>query len=338
MAGVYKMTMSKKKIGLGGCATLVLLLIAGVYWVQHLLFDRTPGEYFDSAGTKIYYTTEGKQDGDAVILIHGLAAHSDINWRRPGINDLLDSDFRVVAFDLRGHGLSDHPHEPGRYGIDTVEDITRLMDHLHIEKAHLAGYSLGGFLALKFGILHPERCLSLAICASGWKDPNNLEPLRSPYRDDPETRLPPDEKQHNRLMKGMAELGPQAFEWENRPAQDYVQASILPDSLSNFKGIRDYFGDQVVDREAIKALKKGLGIFAVTGEQLKACQIPTLCIMGTKDGLKPYALDLKQAMPQCELVLIQGADHITTVMYSDFQNTLQKFFLAHRVTSGKAAK
>src|SRR5262249_44523971 len=154
---------------------------------------------FDSAGTKIYYTTEGNPKGDAVILIHGLAAHSDINWRRPGINALLDPDFRVVSFDLRGHGLSDHPHEMERYGIETVEDIRRLMDHLHIEKAHLAGYSLGGFLALKFAALHPERCLSLAICASGWKDPENMEPLRSPYKDDPDVRLPPDEKQHKRL-------------------------------------------------------------------------------------------------------------------------------------------
>ena len=94
--------------------------------------------------------------------------------------------------------------------------------------------------------------------------------------------------------------------------------------------IRNYFGDQVVDREAMRALKDSLPAFVVTADQLKAMQIPTICFMGTRDGLKPYALDLKKAMPQCELVQIDGANHITTVLYSEFQRGLQKFLRDHR--------
>ena len=321
------MALSKKKLALGGCGTTLLLIVAALAWVHHLVFDRTPGEFLDSKGLQVYYTVEGNEKADPVILIHGLAAHSDINWRRPGINDVLASDFKVVAFDLRGHGLSGRPHAPAEYGIETVEDITRLMDHLGIQKAHLAGYSLGGFIGLKFATLHPERCLSLAICASGWKDPMDPEPIRSPYKDNPETRLPPDERKHRKVLEQM-----QQGQNQIPTNQANIFAWAMPEDFDPLKQARDYFGDQVVDREAIRALKKSLFAFSVTGDELKALTVPTLCLMGQNDGLKPYALDLKEAMPQAELVLIDGVNHVTTVLDDEFQDRLHNFFLAHRQT------
>jgi pimeloyl-ACP methyl ester carboxylesterase len=332
---VKRKRFSKRRIALGLLLALVVLVGLGLAWVQHLLFDRTPGQFFDSAGTSIYYTVEGREQADPVILIHGLAAQSDINWRRPGINAMLDPVFKVVALDLRGHGLSGRPHDPSAYGVNTVEDITRLMDHLGIAKAHLAGYSLGGFIALKFAVLHPERCISVAVCASGWKNPEDPEPLRSPYRDDPEARLPPDLRKHEKMMqKALKALnGPQAAAVGRVPVMDLSEATpagILPERYS-FKEVRDFIGHWVVDREAMNALKDSLGLVAVTREQLQALQMPVICFMGTRDGLKPYATDLKAAMPQCELVLLDGADHITTVLYDDFQQGLREFFLKHRL-------
>lgn len=331
---VKRKRFSKRRIALGLFLAVVVLGGGALAWVNHLLFDRTPGQFFDSAGTSIYYTVEGKAQADPVILIHGLAAQSDINWRRPGINALLSDDFKVVAFDLRGHGLSGRPHESSAYGVQTVEDITRLMDHLGIAKAHLAGYSLGGFVALKFAVLHPERCISIAVCASGWKNPEDPEPLRSPYRDDPEARLPPDVRKHEKMMqKALKALnGPQAAAVGRVPVMDLAAATpagILPERVS-FNAVRDYFGDKVVDRVAMRALKDSLGLVAVTRDELKALPMPVVCFMGTRDGLKPYATDLKDAMPQCELVLLDGADHITMVLFGEFQHGLQQFFLAHR--------
>lgn len=315
------MATRRKKIAVG-CGGLLLLLVVAFTWLHHLVFDRTPGEYLEVDGVKIYYTSEGNLKGDAVVLIHGLAAQADINWRRPGINALLAPDFHVVALDLRGHGLSDHPHDPESYGVKMVEDIARVMDHLKIEKAHLAGYSLGGFLALKFAALHPERVRSLAICASGWKDPESQEPIRSPYKDNPETRLDPDPKQYNRLMRRV-----------QSDAGIALLAGVLPGLPSDFDPIkmgRDYFGDKVVDREAMHALKKNLADFMVTREELAAFSFPVLCLMGTNDGLKPYAMDLKEAFPKTELVLIPGANHISTVLYGEFHSRLREFFLQHR--------
>jgi pimeloyl-ACP methyl ester carboxylesterase len=169
----------RRKLGLG-CLGGVVVVLAGLGTLAYLLFVRVPGEYFDSNGVRIHYTVEGA--GEPLILIHGLAANADLNWRRAGINALLRKDFQVIAFDCRGHGLSDKPHEKEQYGPEMVHDVTRLMDHLKIEKAHVAGYSMGGFIALELAMRYPERVRSVALCASGWKDPNGGGDFSSAYR------------------------------------------------------------------------------------------------------------------------------------------------------------
>src|SRR5688500_9494864 len=118
-------------------------------------------EYFDSDGVKIHYQVWGK--GDPIVLVHGFTASIDANWVQPGIVDKLDDDFKVIALDLRGHGKSDKPHDPAVYGEIMAMDVIRLLDHLKIDKAHIVGYSLGGFTTLKLVTMHPERFLTATL-------------------------------------------------------------------------------------------------------------------------------------------------------------------------------
>ena len=67
----------------------------------------------------------------------------------------------MIALDCRGHGKSDKPHDPAKYGPEMAADVVRLLDHLKIEKAHLIGYSSGAFIAGKVAATHPERVLSV---------------------------------------------------------------------------------------------------------------------------------------------------------------------------------
>jgi pimeloyl-ACP methyl ester carboxylesterase len=121
---------------------------------------------FDSNGCKIHYTVEGK--GEPVVLIHGLDSSADINWRLPGTIKMLAESYQVIAPDLRGHGHSGKPEKESDYGLEMVEDITRLLDHLKIERAHIVGYSLGGMIAVKFAVLHPRRVKSVVLGGMGW--------------------------------------------------------------------------------------------------------------------------------------------------------------------------
>jgi pimeloyl-ACP methyl ester carboxylesterase len=121
---------------------------------------------FDSKGIKIHYTVEGK--GEPVVLIHGLHSSSQLNWRLPGTIKLLAESYQVIALDLRGHGRSGKPEKESDYGVEMAEDIVRLLDHLKIEKARVVGYSMGGMIAMKLAVDHPERAKSLVLGGMGW--------------------------------------------------------------------------------------------------------------------------------------------------------------------------
>jgi pimeloyl-ACP methyl ester carboxylesterase len=114
-----------------------------------------------SNGVNLRYIVEGQ--GPPVVLIHGLTVDSDWQWAEPGIIKALAKNYRIIAMDCRGHGKSDKPHEPAVYGIEMVEDVRRLLDHMKIKKAHIVGYSLGGAIALKFLVTHPGRCSSVIL-------------------------------------------------------------------------------------------------------------------------------------------------------------------------------
>jgi pimeloyl-ACP methyl ester carboxylesterase len=131
-----------------------------------LLSRPAPAEVFDSKGVKIHYLTEGQ--GEPVLLVHGLLSSASLNWELPGTVRTLSSSYRVIALDCRGHGESGKPTEESQYGTEMVEDLTRLLDHLNIEKAHLVGYSMGGMISMKFLVLHPQRVRSLVLGGMGW--------------------------------------------------------------------------------------------------------------------------------------------------------------------------
>ena len=119
-------------------------------------------DVFDSNGVKIRYVTEGK--GEAVVLIHGWMGDSSM-WGRDRVRQHQTQTgadgFQLIALDCRGHGKSDKPHDPEKYGPEMAADVVRLLDHLKIEKAHLIGYSSGAFIAGKVAATHPERVLSV---------------------------------------------------------------------------------------------------------------------------------------------------------------------------------
>jgi len=142
-------------LGIFACAATIILLPANAR-----------ADEFDSAGVKIHYVVRGQ--GDPVILIHGLYSSAAMNWGLPGINAELARHFQVIAFDNRGHGQSGKPEAEDQYGVAMVEDVVRLMDHLHVAKAHVVGYSLGGMITMKLLTLHPERVSSAVLGGMGW--------------------------------------------------------------------------------------------------------------------------------------------------------------------------
>ncbi len=138
-----------------------------IFCSQSVLSGDPKEQSFESGGTTISFSVAGTDS--PVVLLPGFSRTQE-DWVRVGVQGLLSQDFQVIGFDARGHGKSGKPHSPSRYGVEMVHDVVRLMDRLEIEQAHIVGYSMGGFIALKMATLHPERVSSLVLGGAGWID------------------------------------------------------------------------------------------------------------------------------------------------------------------------
>jgi pimeloyl-ACP methyl ester carboxylesterase len=110
-----------------------------------------------SDGVRLDVDVDGPADGPTAVLLHGLAGSVAISWRSNAVVPRLTAaGVRVVAFDLRGHGRSDAPHDGACYG-DTrmVADLFEMVDAFAGPDAVVVGYSMGAnvtLLALEAGL------------------------------------------------------------------------------------------------------------------------------------------------------------------------------------------
>jgi len=129
-------------------------------WIELL---GTPFElgYVDAAGTRTRYLEIGS--GEPLILLHGTGGHLEAYARNFAP---LSEHFRVIAYDMTGHGYTDKPDTP--YTVDLHSDhLLALMDSLGIERAHLSGESLGAWVAAWTAARHPERVSKLMLNTPG---------------------------------------------------------------------------------------------------------------------------------------------------------------------------
>lgn len=268
-----------------------------------------PGS-FDSDGVKIVYAEAG--EGEPVILIHGFTASAAMNWIGPGIFDALAKNYHVIAIDNRGHGKSDKPHDPAAYGAVMVEDVRRLLDHLKIERAHLVGYSMGGFISNKFLAEHPQRVLTVTLGGAGWSKEHGetlsmLDELASSL------------EQGKGIAPLIIRLTP---EGQPKPTDEQIQAMNSMVLLMN-------------DPKALAAVARGMKGLAVTEEEVKGNKAPVLALIGEIDPLKTGVDELAAVMPNLEVVVIEKADHMTAFSDAKFIESLTRFLGEHSQTSAK---
>ncbi|MCC6418913.1 MAG: alpha/beta fold hydrolase [Gemmataceae bacterium] len=117
----------------------------------------------DRGGVSIFYEVNG--DGPPVLLSHGYSATAQM-WR--GQVQALSGSHRLVTWDMRGHGESDSPTDPTAYSeAATVGDMAAILTACGIERAVVAGLSLGGYMSLAFHLAHPERTRALMLFDTG---------------------------------------------------------------------------------------------------------------------------------------------------------------------------
>lgn len=289
---------------LGVPLSILMVVLAAVAF---FLFFRVPGKTFNSVGVPIHYTDQGA--GTPVVLVHGFAVQSDLNWRWPGcIRRLRKRGYRVIAMDVRGHGRSGKPHNPEAYGVEVSDDIIRLLDHLGIGKAHVAGYSMGGFIVLKTMARHPDRLLSGVIGAAGW---GSLD------------------EGYQRLLQDITH----AIE-EHRnidPITHWLARNKRAPRLNCL--LANFFISKINDFDAIVNVFKTFDALEVGEDALRRNTVPALTLVGDRDGIRETSDRLPGLMANHELVYIPGGDHVTTILNPRFMSHMLDFFDRHAPVS-----
>lgn len=123
--------------------------------------DQGAAAYVTPKGVGIGYRLHGAGP-QAVVLVHGVGSYKEV-W--DGVLERLPRSFRVLTFDLRGHGAS--ARVKGRYEIDDfVDDLLALAGHVGFDRFDLAGFSLGGLVAQRLVLTHPARVRRLALVST----------------------------------------------------------------------------------------------------------------------------------------------------------------------------
>lgn len=273
------------------------------------LMGRVKGSFLEVDGIRIHYTVEG--NGEPIVLVHGYGVNADFNWRVPGVTDTLARTHKVIAMDVRGHGLSSKPRDPEKYGVEMVKDVVRLLDHLGIDKAHVAGYSMGGFITLKLVTMFPERLLTAIPCAAGWDRPT---------------------PQNASLLDGVAEAldAGQGF----TPLLEKIEGlGRKPNHVMIF--ITDRLMRLINDVPALAALMRRFIDLAVNEEELRGNTVPVLSIIGTHDPLRTGVDNMIGVMGNHEAVFVQRGDHTTTMFDPVYIQALTSFLDRHKATAAR---
>lgn len=125
--------------------------------------DQSTEGYAPVNDLKIYYEIHGT--GQPLILLHG--GVGALEMFGPVLPTLALSR-RVIAVDLQGHGRTADIDRPLRFGL-MAEDIAALMKHLGVERADIMGYSLGGGVALRTALQHPNMARKLILVSTPFK-------------------------------------------------------------------------------------------------------------------------------------------------------------------------
>jgi 2-hydroxy-6-oxonona-2,4-dienedioate hydrolase len=229
--------------------------------------------------------------GAPFILMHGTGGHLEAYARNLRA---LGGRHRIIAYDYPGHGWTTTARRDLEID-DYIEHLSGLMDALGIDRAHLSGESLGGWVALRFAARYPGRVDRLVLNTPGgtMATPQVMERIRSLSQaaaDDPS-----EERIRARLAWLMAD-----------------PSSVTDELVAVRRGVysRPGFGESMrhilcLQDPAIR--RRNL----VTDTELTAITAPTLVIWTSNDPSGPAqaGLDMAQRIPAGEFRLIEGAGH-----------------------------
>jgi pimeloyl-ACP methyl ester carboxylesterase len=274
---------------------VVLLLAAGLVfylrplWVAdqqvrwQLWREGVKSEYVEAGGYRLHYfeaLPKAGGEGTPLVLVHGLGARGE-DWAKM-IPLLAANGFHVYVPDLLGYGRSPKPDVDYTIGMEegVVADFMRAV---HVSRADLGGWSMGGWVAMKLALDHPEMVNRLVVYDSAG--------IYFPAGFGPDLFVPMDDAGLAHLLKMLSPIP--------RQLPEFVQRAMLQKLDRN---------GWVVDRSMV-AMTDGRELLDFRLHDLKQ---PTLVVWGSKDDLIPLPVGkrIHDLIPDSSLLVVEGCGHL----------------------------
>lgn len=277
-------------------------------------------------GIELAYQTFGDRDAEPLLLVMGLGG--PMTWWDPEFcEELVDRGFYVIRYDNRDTGRSTKvsgsinrrkivasfaglkPQTP--YTMqDLADDGLFLLDHLEIDRAHVAGVSMGGMIAQTMALSAPKRTLSLTSIMSttgrrtvGWQDPSLLPLLMA--------------RRHSRE----AYIETSAKLWR------VIGSPLYPDTTETIRERAAETWDRGVSRAGVMRQMGAILTQPDRSRALRSLRVPTLVIHGTHDKMVHVSggRATSSAIPGSELLLVPGMGHdVPPQLHETFADAIRR--------------
>ena len=243
-------------------------------------------------GINIYYESHGT--GFPLVLAYGIGGNTT-EWE-PQI-PVFSRAYRFIVWDPRGHAQSESPPNADQYTQEVfAQDLEGLLDHLGINRAYVGGLSMGGGIATRFAILHPERVAALLIfdsfSSSGLETPSETRQMREEI-----IRLTETEG-----MSAVAE-----FAMKNNP--NISQTALLGNEQENRVRQMYLALDPVGYAHSTRMILNAV----FSASLLEGIEVPTLVMAGQEDGALPACRFIHEKIKGSKLVVIPEAGHLSNL-------------------------
>ncbi|MFX1358030.1 MAG: alpha/beta fold hydrolase [Promethearchaeota archaeon] len=256
-------------------------------------------KYILANGIRICYEIRG--EGYPLILIHGFGVTKE-EWIGQFIP--LSEDFKVIRYDNRGAGKSDHPDEPYTMKL-FADDLKALMDSLEIEQAHIVGWSVGGMIAQVFTLNYPEKVNELVLI-------NTL-----PYWPGEETGLHMYKQSKIDALKAVKDDPVKAFYDSATPGfSRKFKKLLLEKPKEKIHGL--FSAEDLIEKDKVNPITvqdienytHALGTYNVL-EQLPHIKNKTLILCGSHDRSTPQSMNelIHEKIRNSKLIIIEKAGH-----------------------------
>ena len=240
-------------------------------------------------GLKMYYEVYGRANGKnpPLVLLHGGGSTIETSFGK--ILPALAKNRQVIAFEQQGHGhTADIADRPFTFK-QSSDDTAALLRHLNIRKADIFGYSNGGHIALQIAIRYPDLVRKLVVESAMFQRDGSDPGFWKSF-------------EHAKLDDMPPEL-----------REAYLEVAPHPEDLPTFFA---------------KSVHRMLNFKGWTPEDIQSIDAPTLVMIGDHDIVRPeHAVLMFRLLPNAQLAVLPGTDHMTIVNRSDWLVPMIEAFL-----------